>query len=833
MSLPFARLAAVAAIAATLVIPRQAPAQTSTWTGGAGNGNWSSPGNWNTPPPNQGGSAVQIILAGTTQTATIQDLPQPPASPPFQLNQLVIDNTATNGFSVSGNQIQFAGATPQLNHNASAAVSISAPIDFATTTTAINIANNSSATYDLILSGPLSGSGTVTASMPTLGTIMLVNGANNPFSGMVSLQSGILELGAPNALGRTTSVNTGSSLNTLTNFTRANSQGVPVGGFAQALGNVTGSGTVAVGNTANSGAYLIGFRPGDFTFGGVFTGANTSSHLAKVGTNTMTLTGNSTAYRGSTSVRDGMLTFQGGGALTNSVALGTVTVYNGATLLLDNTGTNNNNRLGDNAPVAMAGGTFRIMGNSSAATTETVGALSAPSGQSTVTVANAAQGTTLTFASGTGGLGTVFFQGPSLGQPIGGGVGNIRFTTTPTLIGGGQPSGPGTSILPWGLGSTTNGVTPDTLVTVGANGVRPLGLSDTTTFATAAPTDNVQQSASATVGPATVNAVITTGTNQTITLAGPLTVTSGALLNTGTATFSGGQQLLFGSAGGATAYVTSTTTSSSLTFATPVTAANLVKSGSGTLTVQSPVSLGANGTVAVNAGTLAINNAGGFTVASGTLTYPVSKGATLDVTASGLTVGTSQVLTGNGTVTGPLTIANGGTIAPSALGGPSASLASPGTLTVGNLALQGGGAYTWSLNSVTADPDTQSLLNVTGTLDLSGLSAGNRFTIRLQSLQPDNSPGSVYDFNPSTGYTWTIAMLTGSPAGFNSNLFSVNTSQFTNSLAGGMFMVTQAGNLLQLQFTPAPEPAGILFLALLTGAGVQTARTWRRAARRR
>src|SRR5262249_19386410 len=159
------------------------------------------------------------------------------------------------------------------------------------------------------------------------------------------------------------------------------------------------------------------------------------------------LTGNTTAFTGSVSVRGGTLAIQGGGTLTGS-STGTVSIYSGATFLLDNAGTNVANRLTDTAPVALLGGTFRLTGFGTAATTETVGALSAPSGQSTVAVVpNAAQSTQLTFASGTGGLGSVFFQGAGLGQTLAAGVGNIAFTTAPALVGGGSATGPGTSVL--------------------------------------------------------------------------------------------------------------------------------------------------------------------------------------------------------------------------------------------------------------------------------------------------------------------------------------------------------------------------------------------------
>jgi hypothetical protein len=958
MSRTNARPALLVVAAALLAVPAPAVAQTYTWGGGAGNGNWNTAGNWDTPPVS--GSATVITLAGTTQTATSQNI-----TSPFVLNQLAIDSTATAGFSVDGSQIQFAGTSPQFLQNSGGAVSITAPLDLSAgtsfggtgsgsvmlagnitgsgaltktgahtlvlsglnsfgptsgtnptltvnggtvrlgsasalpsdrvvnlapassgsatldlngfaatvgtlnfgdnttngamtvtggtltapviragqgsastvaptisshldvgTATTITITNNPSATlFDLILTGPLTGAGTITRDGSAT-AVLLVAGANNTFSGLLSIQSGSVRLGAVNALGRTAQVDTGGSSTNILQTAIGSGQGFTAGAFTQSLGSVTGSGILQVGDTTHSAALLVGFGAGDFTFAGQVIAFNAGSHLAKVGPGTMTLTGASTAVTGSLAVRGGAVVIQGGGTLTTTGTAGTVTISQGATLHLDNTSQAVGNRLTDTAPINLAGGTFRLTGNSGAPTSETVGALTAGGGQSTVFVSpSAAQPAQLAFASGTGGPGTVFFRGPSLGQAPAAGVATVQFTTAPSLVGGGG-SGAQTSVLPWGLGSSTGGAAPDTLVTVGANGVRPLDpAAEFAPYATAGTTVNVRESASFTVAAAdTRNALVTTGgAAQTVTLNADLTLTSGAFLNTGAGTqVTGSGTLTFGPSGAATAYVTA---EGNLTLAAPASAGGLVKSGAGTLTVQRPVAV-SGGTVTVAAGTLAVANngtttTGGFTSAGG-VTYRVTPGATLDVSgvSAGFSVGTNTKLQGGGTIAGAVTVAPGGTLEPTALPGP-------GVLSVADMTWQSGGTYRWQVASALGSNDgvTQSRVDGTGTLDLTGLSTGNRFTVQLVPLAPNNTSGAVYDFDNTKSYNWVIATF-GGIAAFSADKFMVDSAAFAavNPLNGGVFGVSQTGNSLSLTFSPVPEPGSVLpfaGLVLITGRVVR------------
>src|SRR5205823_5022301 len=100
--------------------------------------------------------------------------------------------------------------------------------------------------------------------------------------------------------------------------------------------------------------------------------------------------------------------------ITTTTGAAGVTVSQGGTLTLDNSGTNNPDRI-NTATFALGGGTLNFVGNAGAASTEALGAVSLRAGTSTVTSSpGAGQSATLTFASLTrapGSGGAVNFSG--------------------------------------------------------------------------------------------------------------------------------------------------------------------------------------------------------------------------------------------------------------------------------------------------------------------------------------------------------------------------------------------------------------------------------------
>ncbi len=360
------------------------------------------------------------------------------------------------------------------------------------------------------------------------------------------------------------------------------------------------------------------------------------------------------------------------------------------------------------------------------------------------------------------------------------------------------------------------------------------GLENTnyaSTFGTA--TDNVSLNAAVVlVAPATANAVRITSGGSIDLGSNNLTVTSGALLNAGGGNITGAGTVNFGAGGSATAFIT---TNGAMTVSTAVSATNLSKNGAGNLTLGGVITLAAgagNGTVAVNAGTLTVGAGTTFTNAN---TFQISRGAALDVTANSLVLTSGQTVTGAGTVTGSVTVNSGGRITPSALGGPDANRASPGTLTVnGNVILNGGANYVWFVNSSLTNgnnslaatagtlgdfksPYTASLLSASGNIDLTAASVANKITIEIVSLALSNTSGSLYDLNGNVDTrSWVIVEATGSGQilGFSADKFNFNTVGFAPGIgSAGVFQINQVGESLVLTFTPVPEPGTVLTLS--------------------
>ena len=210
-------------------------------------------------------------------------------------------------------------------------------------------------------------------------------------------------------------------------------------------------------------------------------------------------------------------------------------------------------------------------------------------------------------------------------------------------------------------------------------------------------------------------------------------------------------------------------------------------------------------------------------------TVSLETGATLsvgDTTSADFALASGSTLKGSGSV-GTITQAAGSVLAPGN---------SPGLLTTDSLVLGGGASLEVEFFAATGTRGTDyDAVTVTGALDLSGLSVGNRYTLSLVSLSAlPSTQGPLAGFDAGTAYIYELfnyATLT-MPAGYTgniANLFTLDTSSFQdsagNAVTGGFTLFkNEATNMLELQYAPIPEPStyGLVLGALaLAGAAVR------------
>lgn len=248
---------------------------------------------------------------------------------------------------------------------------------------------------------------------------------------------------------------------------------------------------------------------------------------------------------------------------------------------------------------------------------------------------------------------------------------------------------------------------------------------------------------------------------------------------------------------------------------------SLTQQGSGTLTLTGQNTY--SGLTRVTGGTLALGSSGSIAASEGVSLAP---GASFDVSAhsSGFTLGSSQNLSGGGTVVGDLVIAGSHT--------PGFS---PGLQVIdGNLSYDTGSSITWELAANTAGGRGTSwdAINVTGDLDFSGAT----------SLLLDFNPAASGDFTGSdvdfTHNFWAAALGTGGNgwkvfdvAGTISGLGNLSISGLDWLDANGnsfleenpllAFQLYEYDNGVYLTTVSAvPEPGSLMGLAGVLGGGL-------------
>jgi len=137
----------------------------------------------------------------------------------------------------------------------------------------------------------------------------------------------------------------------------------------------------------------------------------------------------------------------------------------------------------------------------------------------------------------------------------------------------------------------------------------------------------------------------------------------------------------------------------------------------------------------------------------------------------------------------------------------------------GPLSLEPSGAWGLAIRNATgAMGDDWSGLAVDGDLDIAATST-NPFVIKLYTSS-GSAPGQMLNFDAASNFSWTVITASGSISNFSPDRFSVDSTEFLNPTAGGIFSIRQdgaPGGRLVLDYTAIPEP-GMLALLLCGSA---------------
>jgi autotransporter-associated beta strand protein len=527
-------------------------------------------------------------------------------------------------------------------------------------------------------SGSISSIITGTQSLTKTGAGNLTLGSQMTYTGQTTVNQGALTLaGGDNTLvvNKAMVVNNGGAL--------------ALGASSQYVGALTSTGLVegSGGNITGTGTLTTNGAAG--TFAGNIGSDSGALNLVKAGTGALTLvSANSTA--GTISVIGGGLTLKDGGTLLNINATNGIAVSFTA-LTIENAGSTKDlaDRVKDTAPITLNGGTITYKGRAQFNSTETLGAVAANSGLSTITATPGGTGVNsadLTLASLSRSSGAmVNFTGTNLGTA--GNNSRIAITSAPTLtnnligpwavVGGTEFA----SYIPYsagaGAGTGAGGIGAlNTAGYAGYNGtVLPAGDQATQNIRLAAsgavPNGGLKLNSLNMVG--NINLTFTTGTDV-------LNLTSGGFLKSGNNANSIGGSVDSGrlTAGGTNPgaaqdlYIYNnqnalTVNSRIIDNPTDSSAVRLVLGGAGSFVLTDAGNSYSGGTL-LNGTTLTLNNAaspvvvpaGGLTLNNATVTMSVSQGQIAPSNIVTLNAGT-LTLFGNNTLAGLVFNSNGGT----------------------------------------------------------------------------------------------------------------------------------------------------------------------------
>lgn len=255
-------------------------------------------------------------------------------------------------------------------------------------TLAINDTQLPNVAADLTISANITGTADIGTSKTGAGTLVL--SGNNTFAGPFSHTNGIIGVGSNNAFGTGLLSLTAGTLRAV-GTDRTISTPLSLDGTVPVLGDLdltfTGAATLTGDRTVqvmDPNAIVTFAAP-------IGEGIFASRSLNKAGRGTLNLTAVNT-FSGTMTVNNdgGTLTLSGNGSLLNANA---ININQNGVLRLDNSGTNNSNRVNDVISIGLSGGDLVLVGNATAAVTETLGPINTGDQiASTITVENISAG---------------------------------------------------------------------------------------------------------------------------------------------------------------------------------------------------------------------------------------------------------------------------------------------------------------------------------------------------------------------------------------------------------------------------------------------------------
>jgi autotransporter-associated beta strand protein len=581
--------------------------------------------------------------------------------------------------------------------------------------------------------------------------------------------------------------------------------------------NLTNAVSVTGGTLRGTNALQIAQIAGS-TAGTIDTILAGTGSFSKSGTGALTFNGNN-SYSGGTTITAGTLSLGIGTAL----GTGAVTLT-GGTLNLNGQVINNNLTLG----AGLIGGSGTLAGvvsgtaafTKSGTSTLVLNGSNTYSGGTTITAGVLTVGTTTALGSGAVTLtgGTLNLNGQTIGNDLtlGAGVidgsgtltgvisgasafsksgsGTLTFTRNNTYSGG-------TTISAGTLNAASNGALGSGAVTI-SGGTLNLGtssLANTITLSSGSLAGSQLNGDQLVLQGGEVTGVVASGAlsktgSGTVTLSGANTYSGGTTVSAGTLVVNNADALGAGSVtlSGGSLDVKANTVAKDITLTSDSTVAGAngtisgVISGSGLLTKVGSGSL-----------TLSGNNtfAGGALVNAGTLQVNGSIQGSVVVSEGG-------ALAGSGAV-GAITVVTGGTIGAGVVG-------AVGSLSADSLSLQGGAKVELNFSDASLGGGAGfDRFLLSGQLDLSAVSVGNKLTLLLLGLPTTFDPAGAYSF----GFI-TYGSLNLGANGNISDLFTIDASglkdQFGASLDISKFSLVDdaANNQVRLNYlSEIPEPS--------------------------